>query len=177
MILWALTRSLGHLSSTALCSTQLVLYVPAGSIPLLLLFLVVILWYWRLQNGGVSCPAGSTFTNSLSWALFKDSSFATQWQASAALYDPLMPSKPVPPGWHLNYQVQLLAWSKSSGTQLVCADSEEILPRCYHLSEADLFLNHSWFSAPADQHPLSQQRFNLSGFGVLLITANSSAPA
>lgn len=61
----------------------------------------------------------------------------SQCQASAALHDSFMPSKPVPPQWLLSYQVHpprrvrpLPFW-----TQLVCADPEETLPRS-HLSGA-----------------------------------------
>ena len=58
---------------------------------------------------------GCTFIKSLTWALFKGSRSATQWQASAAPHDPFIPSKSVPPGWLLqvtNYSCQnmILAW-------------------------------------------------------------------
>lgn len=75
------------------------------------------------------------------------------------LYDPFMCSKLVPPGWLFHYQDQLPAQGKTlviSGTQLLCADSEETLSRRFHLSDASFFLITANFSAPTDQHQLSQ---------------------
>jgi hypothetical protein len=44
------SEGLGHFSSHALCSTRVILYTPDACTPLLLLLLVVISWYWHLQN-------------------------------------------------------------------------------------------------------------------------------
>ena len=74
--------------------TQLAFWALAGSTPLLLLFLLVISWYWYLQNAGIFCPE---FTNILSWTFLEDSSPAMQCQASAASHDPITPEKPAPP--------------------------------------------------------------------------------
>lgn len=66
----------------------------------------------------------------------------SQDQASAALYDPFVPSEPV----------LGCLW-----TQLVvCADSEKRLPTRFHLNDADLFLITANFSAPTNQQQLSQ---------------------
>jgi hypothetical protein len=74
-------------------------------------------------------------------------------RASAALHDPFMPSKPVPPGWLLHitksncsmrYNLGYL-WNTAS--VLSKNTSEKMLPQwCWSL------LNHHYFLAPANQH-------------------------
>ena len=65
-----------------------------------------------------------------------------------------------------------------SGSQLLCADLEDILPRRFHLSDAGLLLLTADFSAPANQHQLPQYHKSFtSGSGLLLLTADSPAPA
>lgn len=64
----------------------------------------------------------------------------SQYQASTAVHDPIMPSKPGPPGKH--YPVLLPALGKMLVTpklQLLCADHEETLPRNFHISDSGLF--------------------------------------
>jgi hypothetical protein len=69
-----------------------------GSTPHLSMFLMIISWYWHLQNLWCSAATGLQFhQESLAWALLRDFSPVTQCQASAALHDPFMPSKPLPP--------------------------------------------------------------------------------
>jgi hypothetical protein len=70
----------------------------------------------------------------LQWSLL-----ASQFQASAALHDPFMPSKPVPAGWLLHYQVQLPVRGTTlaaSGTQFLCVDSQKTITRRIHLGDA-----------------------------------------
>ncbi len=78
----------------------------------------------------------------------------SQCRASAALHDPFMPSKPVPPGWLLHitksshstrYNLGYL-WNTAS-----CA-LQKTLPRRCHLNDAGLFLITANFLAPANQH-------------------------
>jgi hypothetical protein len=116
------SKGLGHFSSPALCSTHFVFQAPAACTPLLLLFLVVISWYWHLQNAVVfhcnltsiashrlssPCPASTPLHVPFS----PGPSIATeaapsplafhglsQCRASAAQHDPFMPSKPIPRG-------------------------------------------------------------------------------
>lgn len=61
--------------------------------------------------------------------------------------------------------------------QLLYDASEKILPRRLYLIDVELFLTLDDSSAPADQHPLSQQKFHINGSGFLLIATNFSAPA
>lgn len=60
------------------------------------------------------------------------------------------------------------AMSATSGTQLICADSEKILPRKYHLNDASLLLTIAYPLAPADQHLLSQQS---KGFPLVVLVS------
>ena len=69
------------------------------------------------------------------------------------------------------YQVQLPAQETrlaTSGTQLICADSEKTLPRNFHLNDARLLLITAYLSAPADQHLLSQQS---KGFTLVVLVS------
>jgi hypothetical protein len=102
-----------------------------------------------VQSWACNCYGSCTCTNGLS-----------QFQASAALYDPVMSSKPVPPWWVLNYEAWLLTKDKTlatSGTQLLCIDSEKTLTRRFHLRDAGLFLTTANFLAAANLCQLSQQ--------------------
>lgn len=57
-------------------------------------------------------------------------------------------------------------WS-SSVPQLLCADPKETSPRIFHLNNASLFLITTNFSAPAEQHQLSQES---KGFVSMVLT-------
>lgn len=77
----------------------------------------------------------------------------SQYRASAALRDPFMPSKPVPPGWPLHITKSRCSRSTTlaiSGTQPLCF--QKTLPRRCHLNDAGLFLITANFLAPANQH-------------------------
>lgn len=72
---------------------------------------------------------------------------------------PSLPPKPVPSGWHLHHQVLLPVWGTSlatSGTELLCADSQEKFPRRFHLLDAGLFMVTLNFLAPVDKNQLSE---------------------
>ena len=99
MIFQAPPRSLAHFSSSALCnrnSKSFIGYIPNCCCS-----------WWPSHDTGFSkmvgslVQLGSTFTNSFSWAPFRDSRFATQCQAPAALHDPFKPLKQVEPRGHL----------------------------------------------------------------------------
>lgn len=84
--LWAPPKGLDHFSVSTIAHTAWILATP-GSIPPLVLFLVVILWYWQIllytaKHCGLLLQLSCTSTNSLSWAIFRDPSPATQCQAS-----------------------------------------------------------------------------------------------
>jgi hypothetical protein len=70
-----------------------------GSISRLLLFWVTIPWLLLSPKcWGVLLQLARTFTSSLTWTTFRDSTSATECQGSAALYAPVRSSKPAPPG-------------------------------------------------------------------------------
>lgn len=118
-------------------------------------------------------------------------------QASAALHDPPILSKPVPSGWLLHYQTWLSGQDTtlaSSGTQLLCADLEETFPGRLHLSNAGISLITTDFLALPIQHQFpsntevslwkqasKQHPSVVSGYiltaGCLLIMTDFSAPA
>ena len=156
---WALPKGLGHFSSSTLCNTHS-LSSKFWQAPLCL----GCSSWWLSYGPRISKMLGSlvqrscAFSNSLSWALFRDSSPATQCQASAALHAPFMPLKPAPPGWLIGCQVQIQMQGTTlavSGAELACADSQETLPGRSHGSDAILFLTATSFSVPVDQHPWS----------------------
>jgi hypothetical protein len=82
----------------------------------------------------------------------------SQCRASAALHDPLVPSKPVPHRWFSH--ITKYSWSMRYNlgylwdTASLC--SQETIPRRFHLNDACLFLIVANFLAPANQYQLSQ---------------------
>ena len=78
----------------------------------------------------------------------------SQCQASAALHDSFLPSKPVPPGWLLHITKSCCSRRYNFGylwnTASLCF--QKTLPRRCHLNEASLFLIITNFLAPANQH-------------------------
>lgn len=109
---------------------------------------------------GVLLQLDFRFTNRLSYALFQDSRPAIQFQDVDVLYDSIMPSKPVPLARILQYQVWIPVGGTTltiSGTQLLYADSEEMLPRKLHTSDSCLFLITVASLASAPEHLLCQQ--------------------
>jgi hypothetical protein len=77
---------------------------------------------WISKMLGSLLQLGCTSTHSLSWGPFREPDRATWCQGSAALHDPLMLSKPEPPG-------KLLHITQFSDHRLLCAASEKIVPR------------------------------------------------
>jgi hypothetical protein len=82
----------------------------------------------------------------------------SQCQASAAVHDLFMTSKPIPPGWFSCITTSSCSAKYNFGdlwnTASLC--SQKILPRRFHLSDAVLFLITANVLAPANQHQLSQ---------------------
>lgn len=107
-----------------------------------------------------SAPSGQHY---LSRALFQNSRSATVPNLSCS---PWL-SKPVPPGWS-SPAANKRNTSATTGTQFLCAEPEETLPRELHLHDAALFLITADSSAPADQHPLSQQS---KGFSLVVLVS------
>lgn len=101
-------------------------------------------------------------SSSVSEAVPMTSPGLSQYLASADLYEPFMFSKPVSSGWLLqmtNFDFQhKVQFRLPLRIQLLCVDPAEIFPRRFNLSDSDFFLITFNFSAPADQHQLSQQR-------------------
>lgn len=98
-------------------------------------------------------PGSSTATEAL--PLLMASPGLSKCQASAALHDPPMLSKPVPSEWLLHYQAWLSGQDTtlaSSGIQLMCADPEETFPGRLHLSNAGISLITTDFLALPIQH-------------------------
>lgn len=88
----------------------------------------------------------------------------------------MIPSKLVPSGRLLRYQVQLPTsgtTSAASGTQQLFVEPEETLPR-FHLTDAALFLVTK-FSDPASIVPLKQE-FHVSGVSPLSQVSLQSKP-
>ena len=79
-----------------------------------------------------------------------------------------MPSNPVQLP---RFSCQTSTILSASATQLLCADSQETLPRRSHLSDAGLFLITASFSAPANQHQLSQEN---TGFTSVVLVSHKS---
>ena len=95
------SKNLGHFSSPVLCSIQIFLWAPDACTPLLLLFLVV------FHGPGISKTLHDPFSPGPWIATEAPPSPVpfhgiSQCWASAALHDPFMPSKQVPPGWLLH---------------------------------------------------------------------------
>lgn len=65
----------------------------------------------------------------------------------------------------------------SSGAQLLCAESEETLPRRLRLDEAGLLLTTADPSGPADKDPLSEQSKSFRDSGLCESHLISSALA
>lgn len=127
-----------------------------------------------------SLQLGCTFTNNLSWVLFKDCDPVTQYQVSASQLWDLTSTEAASPLWPFlpsyGAKAQMLtltssrlqnqyhvddsyslpwfpAWdtaSAPSGLELLYADPEETPLKRFHLSDADLFLTIADFSVPAD---------------------------
>ena len=80
-----------------------------------------------------------------------------QYQPSAVLYDPFMPSKLVPSGWFLHITKSCYCMRYYLGyfwnTAPLCC--HKTLPRWFYLSGAVLFLITTNFLALANQHKLS----------------------
>lgn len=100
----------------------------------------------------------ATFTNSLSWVLFRESNPNTWCQALDALYDPFTPSTPIPSGRFIHYQVWLPAqsiglalWTTTSLCWPWGNTSENI-----SLDDVGSFLFTADGLAPSEQHQLSQ---------------------
>jgi hypothetical protein len=153
------SRGLGHVSSSVLCSTHSLSYVCW----LALFKFCYCSWYWHLQIAGVFCcnwaalpPIASNslhdhFNPGLSIVTEDTSSpFASpslsQCHTSAALHEPLMPSKPVPPEWLLHYQV----WLPAQRTTLAAHKTQfcVLIPRKHLPEDFTLVmlvsLYHSW---------------------------------
>lgn len=64
-----------------------------------------------------------------------------------------------------------------SGTELLCDNSQETLPRRFYLNGALVLLISAESSAPADQHPLSQQSKAIPTWVWSLTVAESLTPA
>lgn len=94
-------------------------------------------------------------------------------QASTSRQSPFMPSKWLPEKLlhitKVSCYHKVPAWAPS-GSQLLCANPEEIFPEYPHW--CPVFLITSNLLAPANRHQLSQEaRFHLSDSGLLLIAA------
>lgn len=140
--------------------TKIVSKTQTGSIPLILLFLEIIPWYWYRQNTGVSLYSQAALSPiTSSWALFRDSSLATQCQACGAFHSSLVSSEPAPPEWFLDHQVQLPEWGTilaSLGTHLcVLTLRKHFLEVLTSVSWSLLITASS--SVPNDLHGLSQK--------------------
>ena len=96
-MIWTPPKGLGHFSSSALCSIQLVFKAPSGSTPLLMLSFVVIhgIGIYFQNCWGFLMQLGYTFTNRLSsWYQASMSTEAAPslmaLLASSLSYSPLM---------------------------------------------------------------------------------------
>ena len=163
----------GHISSSALCS------ISVDSFPLLLLLLVVIPWYCFPKHTGMFyCNEASTkdtdrlpswcqISTSLHYSSSPGLSIATeaalspmafsglsQCQASVALHDSFMPSKPVLSRWFSH--ITKFSWSMRYNlgyiwtTTSLC--SQKILARRFDLSDVGLFIITANFLVRTYQH-------------------------
>jgi hypothetical protein len=107
---------------------------------------------WWSSHGGPFSPGPSIATE----AAFSQMAFhgLSQCQASAALHDPLMLSKPVPPVWLLHITKSCSCTRYNFGylwnTASLC--SQKTLPRRFHLNDAGFFLITANFLAPGNQY-------------------------
>lgn len=151
MVIWDRLKDLGLFPGSALCNMQnlsswLRLADFLCGLPILLVSPVC--WGTFLQLVW-------TFTNSLSWVFFWNSSPDIQCQASVALNDPFMPWNPEQPRWPLHSKAQLPAQCTTFAafeTQLSWINTEKSYLRRFHFSDPCLFLIAANFSLPADQH-------------------------
>jgi hypothetical protein len=78
----------------------------------------------------------------------------------------------------INYQVQLLVWQTSplatSGTLLLCPDSQKTLPRRFHFSGLGLFLITTNVLAPANQQQLLQEHKGSTSVVLVSCPANQT---
>ena len=115
--------------------------------------------WWSSHGTGISKTLHDPFSPGLSIATEAAPSpmafhGLSQCRASAALRDPFMPSKPVPPGWLLHITKPHCSTRYNLGylwnTASLC--SQKTLPRRCHLNDAGLILITTNFLAPANQH-------------------------
>ena len=119
-IFWAPPKGLGHFSSSTLCSAHS-LSPPAASMPLLLLFLVIIPWYWCLQNcRSPLLQLDCTFTNSLSPGLSSGTS-ALPHSAKPQLFLTISPC--LQNQYHLGDSYHYRVWLAAEDTALATSVS------------------------------------------------------
>lgn len=163
---------MGHLSSSALCSTHRL-----SRLHLAALHHCCCLWWpshgTRIsQMLGLLLQLGCITSNILSWALHHESLIKSSPELSsetATLPHSVRPQLLSMTPSHLPNQHHLspLTLPRSAAStrhklghiwnQLLCADSQETLSRRCHLRDAGLCSITVNFSAPADQHRVSQQ--------------------
>jgi hypothetical protein len=143
--------------------------------PLLLLFLVVISWYWHLQNTAVFCCNWTALSQIAFHRLFATSlarplqSWAFNCHRDCTFTNGLSWSIPVPSISSYLFMLQNQyhlgdSYVIKSGCQHDCGClwntaslcSQETLPRWFYLGDAGLFLTTGNFLAPANQHQSSQ---------------------
>lgn len=142
-----------------------------------MIFLVVILWYWHLQNARASWGRWSA----LSPIPSSIPSLGTLPHNTKSQMLSMTPSCLQTSTTWVTLTLSSLTTSTRFNlghlwTQLACTDSKERLPRRFHLNDAGLFLITTDFSLISIKCPINQKDY-FSSPGILLITADCLASA